>query len=197
MELPSLRHVLTEVLKGLESHSIGLEAPVVTDVSFRLESLPPSVQTSLLVLHQIYPQLLLSSLDLLDNTLATRYILTPDYIDQLNSPSPIYYVRSSQTRSSRYAGQNPRTVYEVRPAAWHCTCPAFTFSAFSSRSNFDPFESGEDDYPGSERWGGEMRGGQLAICKHLLAILIGERLKVIPEKQVDLHTLANYAFGEA
>ena len=42
-----------------------------------------------------------------------------------------------------------------------------------------------------------MRGEQMAICKHLLAVLIGDRLKVIPEKQVDINTLANYAFGDA
>lgn len=42
-----------------------------------------------------------------------------------------------------------------------------------------------------------MRGGQLAICKHLLAVVIGERLHAIPEKQVDMNTLAGYAFGEA
>jgi len=88
-------------------------------------------------------------------------------------------------------------VYEVRLDAWHCTCASFTFSAFSSRNTFDPFNSGDEDFPGSDRWGGEMRGEQIAICKHLLAVLVGERLKVIPEKRVDQNTMANYAFGDA
>ena len=48
-----------------------------------------------------------------------------------------------------------------------------------------------------DQWGGEMKGDQLAICKHLLAVVIGERLRVIPTKEVDLDTLANYAFADA
>ena len=42
-----------------------------------------------------------------------------------------------------------------------------------------------------------MRGGPLAICKHLLAVVVGEKLNAIPEKEVDMHTLAGYALGEA
>ena len=197
MELPSLRQILTKVLKDIEES--GTELKDVNDAlnsSLNIQSLPERVQTSLLVLDQIYPRLLLSSLDLLDNGLVTRYTLTREANDRDPYPS-IYYVRSSQIRSSRYTAQTSRAVYEVRPAVWHCTCPSFTFSAFSSRNIFDPFEHREDDFPSSDRWGGEMRGGQLAICKHLLAVLIGERLKVIPEKQVDVNTLANYAFGDA
>jgi hypothetical protein len=168
----------------------------VSNSPLTIKSLPELAQTSLLILHQIYPSLLLSSLDLLDNALVTRYTLTHNVHDQ-DMPPSIYYARSSQVRSSRFTAQAHRSAYEIRPAAWHCTCPSFTFSAFSPRDKFDPFECGEEDFPGSDRWGGEMRGGQLAICKHLLAVLIGERLKVIPEKQVDINTLANYAFGEA
>jgi len=48
-----------------------------------------------------------------------------------------------------------------------------------------------------DQWGGEMQGDLLAICKHLLAVVIGERLQVIPTKEVDLDTLANYAFADA
>ena len=199
MDLPSLRQILTKVLKDLEKSGTKSSEVVVPTGDFNnapltIGSLPELAQTSLLILHQIYPALLLSSLDLLDNALVTRYTLTHDVGDQ-SIPPHIYYVRSSRVQSSRFAAH--RSVYEVRPTAWHCTCPSFTFSAFSSRNTFDPFDCGEEDFPGSDRWGGEMRGGQLAICKHLLAVLVGEKLKVIPEKQVDMNTLANYAFGDA
>ena len=200
MDLPSLRQVLTKVLKDIEESAADFQdveilTNDVSNVSLTIHSLPKPIQTSLLVLDQIYPRLLLYSLDLLDNGLVTRYTLIQSANDQTVSPS-IYYVRSSQTRS-RYSAPTPRAVYEVRPEAWHCTCPSFAFTAFSSRNTFDPFASGEDDIPGSDRWGGEMRGGQLAICKHLLAVLIGQKLNVIPEKQADVNTLANYAFGDA
>jgi hypothetical protein len=200
MELPSLRQVLTNVLKDIEKSGTELKDAEIRGndgpkSAITVQSLPEPVQTALLVLDQIYPRLLLSSLDLLDKCLVIRYTST-DAIDTHRSPL-IYYARSSQIRSSRYGAQTPRTAYEVRPEAWHCSCPSFTFSAFSSRNTFDPFERGEDDSPGSDRWGGEMRGGELAICKHLLAVLIGERLNLIPEKQVNANTLANYAFGDA
>ena len=200
VELPSLRQILTRLLKDIECSGADLKdslSTTDTNVTLTIESLPEPVQKSLLALHSIYPHLLLSSLDLLDNGLVTRYVWAPDDTDQPSSPPSIYYVRSSQTRPSRFAAASARSVYEVRPLAWHCTCPSFAFSAFSLRTSFDPFDHGEDDYTSSERWGGEMRGGQVAICKHLLAVLVGEKLQVIPEKQVDMYTLANYAFGDA
>jgi hypothetical protein len=198
--LPSLRQILTDALNAIENANVDLRTPEdpITDVTstrFSIESLPEPVRTSLIAIHQIYPHLLLSSLDLLDNALVTRYSLTD--CDLAWSSSPLYYVRSSQMRQPKLGTSASRIAYEVRPIAWHCTCPSFAFSAFSSRSAFDPFELNEEDFPKSDRWGGEMRGGQLAICKHLLAVVIGERLHAIPEKQVDMDTLASYAFGEA
>lgn len=200
VDLPSLRQILARLLKDIECSAGSLgDALSVTDssVTLTIESLPETAQKSLLAFHLIYPHLLLSSLDLLDNGLVTRYIVSPDEPDRTSVSPPIYYVRSSQTRPSRLAAVTPRSVYEVRPVVWHCTCPSFAFSAFSSRTPFNPFENGEDEYTGSDRWGGEMRGGQVAICKHLLAVVIGQKLQVIPEKQVDLYTLASYALGEA
>jgi hypothetical protein len=203
MSLPSLRGILTGLLKDLETAKDNLEdVALETNVSAQASSLPIEVlsetaQTALLSFHQIYPHLLLSSLDLLDNALVTRYVVPSTIKDGVHVKSSIYYVRSAQSRSSRYGTQMSRAVYEVRPISWHCTCPSFTFSAFSSRNSFDPFAAGEEDYPGSDRWGGEMRGEQLAICKHLLAVLIGERIGLIPRKEVDINTMAGYAFGDA
>jgi hypothetical protein len=203
MALPSLRGILTGLLKDLETAKADLEDDAVeTDLSTQALRLPSEVlsqtaQTALLSFHQIYPHLLLPSLDLLDNNLVTRYVVPSTINDDMHVNAAIYYVRSAQSRSSRYGTQLSRAVYEVRPISWHCTCPSFTFSAFSSRNSFDPFAAGEEDYPGSDRWGGEMRGEQLAICKHLLAVLIGERIGLIPRKEVDTNTMAGYAFGDA
>jgi hypothetical protein len=202
MDLPSLRTILTRLLKDLETEkepedndASGQTEQSAGIVSLTVTSLPQQVENSLLALHQIFPQLLLASLDLLDNLLVTRYLLPHTSNNSNHTSPPVYYVRSSQSRTSRT--QHVRAVYEVRTSAWHCTCPSFTFSAFSSRNSIDPYEHGEDDNPGSERWGGEMRGGQLGICKHLMAVIIGERLRLIPEKEVDMHTLAVYAYGDA
>jgi hypothetical protein len=203
MALPSLRQILTTLLKDLEiDKDIFGDATPNADLSVQSSRLPGDVlsqtaPTALLALHQIYPHLLLSSLDRLDNALVTEYVVPTAVKDDSYVAAPIFYVRSAQNRSSRYGTQASRTAYEVHPASWHCTCPSFAFSAFSSRNSFDPFTSGEEDYPGADRWGGEMRGGQLAICKHLLAVLIGLRIRMIPRKEVDMNTLAGYAFGEA
>lgn len=202
MELPSLRRVLTELLADTEKikgHA-GSDPPVqdgsnVQPSSLDIKYLPPKVERTLIALHQIYPHHLLSSLDLLDNGLATRFVLSSPFPSASDISARIYYVRSSQTRSSRFVAPTSLSVYEVRPQAWHCTCASFTFSAFSSRQNFIPFENDDDSESGSERWGGEMRGEQPAICKHLLAVVIGERLGVIPTREVDMDTLANYAIG--
>lgn len=200
MELLSLREILTKALSAIENANVHLRVPEdptadSMNACFSIESLPEPVKTSLIAIHHIYPHLLLSSLDLLDNALITRYSLTGG--DLTGSSPRLYYARSSQVRQPKLGAPTPRIAYEVRPFAWHCTCPSFAFSAFSSRSAFDLFELAEEDFPKSDRWGGEMRGGQLAICKHLLAVVIGERLHAIPEKQVDMNTLAGYAFGEA
>ena len=204
MELPSLRHVLTELLADIEkikghagSDPQAQDDSTVWPSSLDIKSLPSKVEKTLIALHQIYPSLLLSSLDLLDNGLATRFVLSSPFPSPSDMSASIYYVRSSQTRPSRFVAPASRSVYEVRPQAWHCTCPSFTFSAFSSRQNFIPFENDDDGELGPERWGGEMRGEQPAICKHLLAVVIGERLGVIPTREVDMDTLANYAIGDA
>jgi hypothetical protein len=60
-----------------------------------------------------------------------------------------------------------------------------------------PFEYQDNNEAALHKWGGEMNGEQPAICKHLLAVVIGERLGVIPTREVDMDTLANYAIGDA
>jgi SWIM zinc finger len=209
MELPSLTQILNRLLKDLEGADLrNADDTADSNTLPTISTLPPKVQSSLLALSQLFPQLLLSALDLLDNSLATRYTTTSpeaplneELFDTFIPPS-IYYVRSAQTGTSRYTQSNPRAVYEVRPSAWHCTCPSFAFSAFSTRSGFDPYTV-MDDTAGKEkqgdqesRWGGEMRGSA-PVCKHLLAVVVGERLGVIPERRVERDILASYAYGPA
>jgi hypothetical protein len=203
MELPSLRQVLSKALKALETPGEGREdapplPPADINVPVRsIESLPEQIQSAFIALDKIFPGTLLSSLDILDRGLATRYILPKEEI-KAEHFTRIYYVRSSQPRSSRFITPLiPKTAYEVRPEAWHCTCASFAFKAFSSEYAFDPTECGVEDYPGSDRWGGELRGTFIPVCKHLLAVLIGERMNLIPEREEDVNTLANYAYADA
>jgi hypothetical protein len=203
MELPSLRQVLSKALKALEPPREGSEdapplPPADSNVPVRsIGSLPEQIQSAFIALDKIYPSTLLLSLDILDRGLATRYIL-PKEERTSEHFTRIYYVRSLQPRSSRFAiPPIPKTAYEVRPDAWHCTCASFAFKAFSSEHAFDPNECGVEDCPGSDRWGGELRGTYIPVCKHLLAVLIGERMNLIPEREVDVNTLANYAHADA
>jgi hypothetical protein len=202
MELPSLRQVLSKTLKALETPREGSEdapplPPTDGNVPVRsIESLPEQIQSAFIALDKIFPGTLLSSLDILDRGLATRYI-PPKEVRTAEQLTCIYYVRSSQPRSRFIAPLIPKTAYEVRPGVWHCTCASFAFKAFSSENAFDPTEAGVEDFPGSDRWGGELRGTFIPVCKHLLAVLIGERMNLIPEREVDVNTLANYAYADA
>src|SRR5579871_3264025 len=98
MELPSLRHVLSKVLNGLEGHDIYVKSDVSTP-PLVIDSLPQSVHVALLALHQMYPQMLLTSLNLLDNGLVTRYNVSQDAIGLSDTRPRVYYVRSTQSRS--------------------------------------------------------------------------------------------------
>ncbi|MCJ1250022.1 hypothetical protein MMC30_007248 [Trapelia coarctata] len=114
----------------------------------------------------------------------------------------VYYVRSSHSRPSsrsRYHGSTSTTAtsYEVRLSAWHCTCAAFTFSAFTSTLSLrddagvafggavgdgERFEEGGDGERGGRtgewRFGGltrERGAAPTPVCKHLLACVLVER----------------------
>src|SRR5579859_5454881 len=132
MELPSLRQVLTGLLKDVEDGKDSKQNNSLSDTSsiihlplLTIESLPAKAEKALVAFHQLYPHLLLSSLDLLDNGLVTRYVLAREFHNPLDINAPIYYVRSIQTRPSRYSTTASRSVYEVRSRVWHCTCPSF------------------------------------------------------------------------
>ncbi|KAF2146053.1 uncharacterized protein K452DRAFT_305041 [Aplosporella prunicola CBS 121167] len=114
-------------------------------------------------------------------------------------PPPIYYVRSAQPRPQQHWRSRNRhhhddddndaddagpTHYEVRLAAWSCSCPAFAVSAFPALSADasrkledcdDGVVDGEDD-SGVDSFGGLRSGKDLPpVCKHLLASVLAER----------------------
>ena len=114
----------------------------------------------------------------------------------------MYLVQSSQVSRGRFGNKDSGAgamTYIVRLHAWNCTCAAFTFSAFPGTGgtfsvSFE--EDGDDDEGGIlgdiDRTGdksGEVEegwefgglslcgkdGGNVPVCKHLLACLLGEK----------------------
>jgi hypothetical protein len=101
-------------------------------------------------------------------------------------------------------------VYEVRPLAWNCSCPAFAFAAF-------PAGGGDDDAEGeigeaqevlewlpddNDALGGLLRGkgsNNLPVCKHLLACVLVERIDALrayaEEKRVSWEEIAGWSAG--
>ena len=139
-----------------------------------------------LTLHFLFPHELLPALDLLDRKLVNKH-------QQQMTGLEVYYVQSassltdtaSRSKSRFRNAFNPtKTYYEVRLDSWNCSCAAFAQSSLKlilSRT------AGSDDEPISE-WkqttsiaSGLMVGGGLthqdspvAICKHVLAVVVGE-----------------------
>ena len=127
--------------------------------------------------------------------------------------SPIYFVRSAQPPSKRFESAGGRfhdpllTHYEVRLAAWSCSCPAFAFAAFpasdrpqrdheapSAAAEASTTAEPEPARPGKPNptelsaalaadndvgFGGvALDGGLPPVCKHLLACALVERCDV-------------------
>lgn len=145
--------------------------------------------------------------------------------------TPLYYVTSSQQQQQqqqqnppftpRHNGAPPENQptpnHEVRPTAWNCSCPAFTFSAFptdtypttpSSPSSHNPPAPRRqkknvvsDDENEEETWefGGLSVGVEIPMCKHLLACLMVERWKGFGEhvevREVSIEELAGWGAG--
>ncbi|GME27842.1 hypothetical protein GTA08_BOTSDO00778 [Neofusicoccum parvum] len=161
------------------------------------------------------------------------------------APTPsLYYVRSAQQQQhqpyhhrSRFgrgdadahpprdSGPSAPSSYEVRLAAWNCSCPAFAFAAFPANlaapSPSPPPASAEggsshgvaaksggegagEDGLGQFGFGGLRRGaggGQVPpVCKHLLACLLVERAPglfwgCVEERVVGVEEAAAWAAG--
>ncbi|KAL1583004.1 hypothetical protein WHR41_08494 [Cladosporium halotolerans] len=200
--LPSTRRLLTSLINTIASSN--QEQPLKTsDAEPTHATLSQTYKPALLTLHTLFPNDLLPALDLLDRTLVTRLVVQqpPDTSTADQEPTPtsrprtpqtaFYLVRSAQqphhsshSRSgSRYADPAPQAVYEVRPRAWNCSCPAFAFAAFPpvdpSGSSVGLAGESEDEGGGEDGWrfGGLTRGGRgevPPVCKHLLACVLAE-----------------------
>jgi hypothetical protein len=136
----------------------------------------------------------------------------------------IYYVRSAQPQKPSYipGGNTGRTYdalsthYEVRPLAWNCSCPAFSFAAFPAITEDDGDaiqtgvvegrreemvarggETSEDDW--GWRFGGLSLGRGAPVCKHLLACVLVERCEAfvscVEERSVSVEEVAGLCAG--
>ncbi|KAI4153984.1 MAG: hypothetical protein L6R39_001461 [Caloplaca ligustica] len=214
--------------------------PSADESSNPLVSAPPTLKSLLLTLHVLFPNELLPALDLLDRKLVTRLRVirqasagganAREQTDVEGDGQPVvYYVRSSQqTRSSRFSsgrvydafavsGQH----YEVRFAAWNCSCPAFALAWVAcmeegwferlGRIDHTAERRGgnglmDEDVPdgnalnGEHRCGGLMRGdGEMPVCKHLLACLLAESGggcgNLVEERAVGREEMSGWAAG--
>lgn len=143
---------------------------------------------ALLTLHFLFPHELLPALDLLDRQLVTRLIIADSVGDK--KQNEVYYVQSASaaisrpTKTSRHHAATT-TAYEVRLAAWNCSCPAFAYSSFGKnfQTSLDLNElsitsQGQETSDGAEakaRLGGGLTRADAGVptCKHILAAFLG------------------------
>ncbi|KAL9122821.1 MAG: hypothetical protein Q9187_000631 [Circinaria calcarea] len=211
--LPTPRAFITSLFKQLKAQS---HIPTNHSSSSSFISSGPALRNLFLTLHCLFPNELLPALDLLDRSLVTRLLIEParhagmsnDPGGEIERDSPVYYVRSAQTtRSSRY--QSAAAVgglsYEVRPGAWNCSCPAFTFSALNGvgTEKDEGMGSVDGEAPKTEgewKFGGLLLGEDgIPICKHLLSCVLIENCGLFAacgdEKAVTREDFAGWAAG--
>src|SRR5579871_2252404 len=102
----------------------------------------------------------------------------------------LYFVRSAQQPRNFGTGRtyDPlATHYEVRPAAWNCSCPALAFASFPAGIGIEghkPSNDGKVDFheeskDGGRNFGGLSRtNGMPPVCKHLLACVLAEQCDI-------------------
>ncbi|EWC46536.1 hypothetical protein DRE_04259 [Drechslerella stenobrocha 248] len=110
-----------------------------------LRNLPAQSRNLFLTAHCLLPTTFLEALSLLEKDLVVRY--TVDTPAPCPPSSHIYYIRSTPPPPASLAIPGPNFtakpvaaspqpkgaksyVYEVRPAAWNCTCIAFTLATY-------------------------------------------------------------------
>jgi hypothetical protein len=127
-----------------------------------------------------------------------------------SSPST-YYVRSAQSRPSRYTSSyDTTTSYEVRLMGWNCSCPAFAFAAFPAVHpepeipvhNTIYKHAGETSTEDAKDWfGGVSLGDDIPpVCKHLLACVLVETCVglfggYVEERECSVEEAAGWAAG--
>ncbi|KAK6359759.1 hypothetical protein TWF696_000898 [Orbilia brochopaga] len=109
-----------------------------------LRSLPPQSRNLFLTAHCLLPTTFLEALSLLEKSLVVRYSTVSSSTTPPSMPQ-VYYIRSNPpppeslaipgpnftAPASKPKNSNAKSyVYEVRPAAWNCTCITFTLAAY-------------------------------------------------------------------
>ena len=179
-----------------------------TSQSSQLEGLASQDKRLFVTLHCLFPNELLSALDLLDRRLVTRLsqVRVMESQEKQWRESTVYYVRSAAQTTSRSRYQNT-VYYEVRLSAWNCSCPAFIFATFSDTMSLESDPSLPRDTPSVQteprpcRLGGLSLGqGVPAMCKHLMACFLAEKCdglfgSSVIDTTVSKEELAGWAAG--
>lgn len=172
-------------------------------------------KSTLLTLHFLFPHEFLPALDILDRQLITRMIVN----DSLGNAqkNEVYYVQSASATTSRPTKtlrhhMGTTIAYEVRLAAWNCSCPAFAYSALgksfrtalhlSDHSAASHNQEGTDGADGKTSLGGVLTRADtgVPICKHILAAFLGTAApdmfgKGVCTREVDEAEAAGWAGG--
>jgi hypothetical protein len=230
MTLPQSRTFITSLINSLNPST----TTTPPSTSNPLKQASPPDRSILLTLHVLFPNELLSALDLLDRDLITRLIPLSQIPPPNNPPAQetniepeppttlghqnikkqeynntIYYVRSAQQTTSNSRFRDPlasSTHYEVRTSSWSCSCPAFVFSAFPPVKTSENQREGDVDGDAvmeaeDQEWrvGGLSLGGDVPMCKHLLACVLVERGGLfggyVKTREVSVEELAGWAAG--
>ena len=135
---------------------------VTPNPSENTTNLPDFSKPFLLTLHSIYPYILLDALDLLDKGCVTCVRTNPSTCSEASSNargaereawlvrSAAQILNSSRSTTTTATSSNEHDEetegYLVHLYAWHCTCPAFTYSTFTSTSASSPNSSSAVPY---------------------------------------------------
>lgn len=117
----------------------------------------------------------------------------------------LYFVRSAQQPRNSGTGRtyDPlATHYEVRPAAWNCSCPALAFAAFPASVGIDDGKVDLQEEIKNEGlgFGGLSRtNGIPPACKHLLACVLAEQCDMfkgfVEQREISAEELAGWCAG--
>ncbi|KAI5195193.1 hypothetical protein E4T39_08324 [Aureobasidium subglaciale] len=211
MTLPESRAFATSLITFLQTKPPSPTTPT----SNPLKHASPADRSVLLTLHVLFPNELLSALDLLDRELVVRLLPIP----QTKNPPPAPEFNAEETdpghetntaapngivKSIKEAGKGyTNTVYYVRSAQQTSSNSRFRDPVAST--NLPEDEGGEAVEPvveGEEQeWmvGGLSLGKDVPMCKHLLACVLSERGGMfgayVKTREVSVGELAGWAAG--
>lgn len=187
----SMRQAVSSLVSAIST------APVGAQSANPLRDASPEVRNLFLTLYALFEKELLPALDLLDRGLVSRL-----KVPNANANLKLLLVRSAQQHNSRNAAYEHVNYYEVRPDAWSCSCPAFTFAAFPAAQQHADELCAEKHSAANGNdclLGGLSCGIDLPVCKHLLACILVERSEMfahfVNEREVSAEEIAGWAAG--